>query len=166
MKPTVVVKAPPIPGTIQVPQEETQKAIAKADPTLEQQILRMERQIVVAQIERRIQEQAKQGESRELKQLLLVSDEVADELHQATPPEFESQDKIATLGFVTRPSDGDYVSVEGFIGTHITPESERELLKKVEAELNSDEARKKVNVSVAGWWPEAGVLAVRVAPQS
>lgn len=167
LKPSVVIKAPPVTGNVQVPRESVDQEVEEPlSVAMQKKIQQMERKIVVAQIERRIRQQAIAGQSSELKQVILVSDDVADRLHQQPQPPAQSLGQVTLLGLEAHTHNANPSLVQGFIGEPVTPESERALLKKVEAQLNAEQPKRRLNASVAGWWPESGVLAVRVGPQS
>ena len=154
LKPTMVIK-PPGSGPIQVPANDAQRQQELA-------ILELERQLVEQQVRRQIAAAHQQGDASQLKRLIVLNGPMDASVSRAAKPPVESQNnqKVVLLGL----SDAEVAkSVESFFGAPLTPESEKAILETVKAQLaEGTEGGKPMQVRVAGWWPEEGVMAVSV----
>ena len=55
-------------------------------------------------------------------------------------------------------------SLEQFFGAPMTPEREKALLENVKSQLAGKD-KPQMDVRIAGWWPDEGVMAVSVVPR-
>lgn len=155
--PTSIIK-PPVPG---------RAAIAPDQAELRRRelaILEMERRIVEEQVRLQIAEAHKNGTAGEIKKIIVLNGPVDTTVALAPKPPQHGEEKVALVGI----NDNNVAkSLEGFFGTPMTPESERKLLETVEKKLGTGHPdQKPVKVSIAGWWPSEGVMAVSVVSDS
>lgn len=73
-------------------------------------------------------------------------------------------EKPVTLIGVNAPSD-TLRRLEGFFGVTLTPDNERKILDAVRSGF-AGSTKQQRKVEVLGWWPNEGVMAVAVWPES
>ncbi len=151
LKPTISIKPP---GAALVAKPESAKELA---------IIEMERQIIEDQTHRMIAEASRLGNSSALKQIILMNGPVDAAISRAAKPPQAPAGKVSLIGLAK--NEVVSKSVESFFGAPMTPESEKALLEMVKTQLVSKE-KPNVEVRVAGWWPNEGVMAVSVMPRS
>jgi hypothetical protein len=156
-KPSAIIKAP-VSGLIVVPEQKP-----TVDEARELAILETERQLVEEEVQRQILFDHAIGNSSALKQLILVGGPVNAEVSRAAKPPTAPEGAVALIGL----EEGAVVgkSLEQFFGAPMTPDREKQLLENVKQQLAGKD-RPKVDVRIAGWWPEVGVMAVSVVPKS
>lgn len=156
LAPNATIK-PPSTGPVTVAAPNKQKTAEKA-------ILEMERQLIAAQARRQIVESQQNGNASELKQLIVVNGPMDTALSNALkPPAAGAEGKVALIGLPG--NDKATKSLEGFFGAPMTAESEKKLLETVRSQFAGSKEMADMEVSIAGWWPEQGVMAVSVAPK-
>lgn len=156
LAPNAIIR-PPSSGPVTVSAPNKQQAAEKA-------ILEMERQLIAAQARRQITEAQQSGNPLELKQLIVVNGPMDTALSSAPkPPAGDSESKVALIGLPG--NEKATKSLEGFFGAPMTPEREKKLLETVRSQFASSKEMADMEVSIAGWWPEQGVMAVSVAPK-
>ena len=152
LKPNASIQPPP---SICVPKVETKTMDAR-----ELALMEMERKIIEDQARKQIAAEAKKGSASALKQLIVMLGPVDAGVGKSlTPP--VSKDRIALIGLEGRRVER--VSVEQFFGAPLTPEREQQLLDAVKLQLTGKDGI-GMEVKIAGWWPEEGVMAVSVLP--
>ena len=156
LKPTMIIR-PPSTGPISVP-------AANKSENPEMAILRLERQIIEAQVQKQIAFAHQNGKASELKQLIVMSGPMDVSVSRSAKPPVTPEGKVALIGL----PDSEVVgrSVEEFFGAPMTPEREKALLDTVKTNLADGKASSNVDVRIAGWWPNEGVMAVTVVPRS
>lgn len=156
LAPTVIIR-PPSKGLVTVAQPSKQQTAEKA-------ILEMERQLIAAQARRQIAESLLNGNASALKQLIVVSGPMDTAVSNAAkPPQSGTEGKVALIGLPS--NERATKSLEEFFGAPLTPEREKKLLEKVKSQFASGKDMTDMEVSIAGWWPEQGVMAVSVVPK-
>ncbi len=151
-KPSATIKPPSVAKATQGPQIDAR----------EQALLEMERSLIEEQARRQIAEAAKQGNATDLKQLIVMLGPMDVKLSHAAKPPVGPEGKLAIIGLKSNEKVGK--SLEQFFGAPLTPEREKELLETVKTQL-AGQGREPMNVSVAGWWPKEGVMAVSLVPK-
>lgn len=141
------------------------KVAGPAKPqTTEKSILELERQLIAAQASRQIAESLVKGNTSELRQLIVVSGPMDTAVSNApNPPQSASDSKVALIGLPN--NETVTKSLEGFFGAPLTPEREKKLLETVKSQFAGGKEMADMEVSIAGWWPEQGVMAVSVVPK-
>lgn len=156
LAPNAIIR-PPSKGPVTVSGPSKQQTAEKA-------ILEMERQLIAAQARRQIAESLQNGNATELKQLIVVHGPMDTALSNAPkPPAADSESKVALIGLPN--NDRATKSLEGFFGAPLTPEREKKLLETVKSQFANSKEMADMEVSIAGWWPEQGVMAVSVTPK-
>ncbi|MFZ4764506.1 MAG: hypothetical protein ACOYMN_06085 [Roseimicrobium sp.] len=156
IKPTVVIK-PPTEGTVTVPVQ------SKPDDARELAILELERQLVEDMVRHQIALAHVTGNASALKQLILMHGPVDAAISRAPRPPTAAQGKVALIGLAA--DDAVHKHLEQFFGVPVTPDSQRQLLETVKSQLAAGKEQPGIEVRIAGWWPEQGVLAVSVVPR-
>ena len=123
----------------------------------------MERNLIEEQARRQIAEAAKRGNATDLKQLIVMLGPMDVKLSRAATPPVTPDGKLAIIGLKSDEKVGK--SLEQFFGAPLTPDREKELLATVKSQL-AGKGQEPMNVSVAGWWPKEGVMAVSLVPRS
>ncbi len=157
LAPTIIIK-PPTKGLVKVAQPSKQK-------TAEMAIIEMERQLIAAQARRQIAESLKKGNASELKHLIVVSGPMDTAVSNAPnpPPQAASDGRVALIGLPN--NEQATKSLDGFFGAPLTPEREKKLLETVKSQFADGKEMSDMEVSIAGWWPEQGVMAVSLGPK-
>ncbi len=156
LAPNATIK-PPSKGPVTVATPSKQQATEKA-------ILEMERQLIAAEARRQLTESQHSGNTVALKQLIVVNGPMDNALSNAPkPPTAGTDGKVALIGLPG--NDKAIKSLEGFFGAPMTAESEKKLLETVRSQFAGNKEMAEMEVSIAGWWPEQGVMAVSVAPK-
>ncbi len=151
LKPTISIKPP---GAAMVANPMSAKELA---------ILEIERHILEEEFPCLIAEASKQGNSSALKQIILMNGPVDSTVTKAQKPPQVADGKVSLIGLAK--NEVVTKSVESFFGAPMTPESEKALLETVKSQMSSKD-KPNVEVRVAGWWPNEGVMAVSVMPRS
>ncbi len=151
-KPSVAIKPPTVAKATQGPQIDAR----------EQALLEMERSLIEQQARRQIADAAKQGNATDLKQLIVMLGPMDVKLSRAATPPVTPDGKLSIIGMKGNEKVGK--SLEQFFGAPLTPEREKELLETVKTQL-AGKGQETMNVSVAGWWPKEGVMAVSLMPK-
>lgn len=154
-KPSLVIK-PPTKSIIVVP-EVTERE--KQD----QIVAEKERQLIDAMVRRQIALAHATGKAAEIKRVILVSGAGDAALSQATSAP-ATAGRLELIGI--EPNAGVAKQLDSFFGSPLTPESEQRLLQTVKMQLTADKGKDNLNVRLAGWWPEEGVVAVSVVPET
>ncbi|CAN5905292.1 hypothetical protein BH11VER1_BH11VER1_07040 [soil metagenome] len=147
---------PPSKGPVTVAAPTKQQMAEKA-------ILEMERQLIAAEARRQLTESQLKGNTIELKQLIVVNGPMDTALSNAPKPPAAADGKVALIGLPN--NEKATKSLEGFFGAPMTAESEKKLLETVRSQFASSKEMANMEVSIAGWWPEQGVMAVSLAPK-
>lgn len=156
LAPNATIK-PPSKGPVTV-------AAPSKKQTEEKAILEMERQLIAAEARRQLTESRQNGNTVALKQLIVVNGPMDTALSNAPkPPTAGAERKVALIGLPD--NDKATKSLEGFFGAPMTAESEKKLLETVRSQFASSKEMADMEVSIAGWWPEQGVMAVSVGPK-
>lgn len=156
IKPTVIIK-PPSSGLVTVPS-------AKPDDARELAILEMERQLIEDMVRHQIALAHATGNATALKQIILMNGPVDATVSRSPKPPEAPAGKVTLIGLA--PNEGVSKNLESFFGAPVTPDSERQLLETVKEQLALGAKSPGVEVHIAGWWPEEGVMAVSVMPRS
>ncbi|HSI65207.1 MAG TPA: hypothetical protein VLE43_18920 [Candidatus Saccharimonadia bacterium] len=155
-KPNLVIR-PPGAGVIVVPQiterEKQEQAVAEKERQLIDEMLR--RQIALAHAT---------GKAGEIKRVILVSGPGDAALSQASAAPTATAGRLELIGI--EPNAGVTKQLDSFFGSRMTPESEQRLLQTVKTQLTAEKGKDNLSVRLAGWWPEEGVVAVSVVPES
>ena len=155
-KPNLVIR-PPGSGVIVVPQvterEKQEQAVAEKERQLIDEMLR--RQIALAHAT---------GKAGEIKRVILVSGSGDAALSQASVAPAATAGRLELIGI--EPNAGVTKQLDSFFGSPMTPESEQRLLQTVKTQLTAEKGKDNLSVRLAGWWPEEGVVAVSVVPES
>lgn len=151
-KPSATIKPPSIAKPTQGPQIDAR----------EQALLEMERSLIEEQARRQIADASKEGNTTALKQLIVMLGPMDVKLSRAATPPVTSPGKLAIIGLKNDEKVGK--SLEQFFGAPLTPEREKDLLETVKTQL-AGKGQEPMNVSVAGWWPKEGVMAVSLVPK-
>lgn len=151
-KPSATIKPPSVAKSTQGPQIDAR----------EQALLEMERSLIEEQARRQIAEAAKRGDATDLKQLIVMLGPMDVKLSRAATPPVTPDGKLAIIGLKSNEKVGK--SLEQFFGAPLTPDREKELLETVKSQL-AGKGQELMNVSVAGWWPKEGVMAVSLMPK-
>ena len=154
-KPNLVIKVP-TSGVIVVP-EVTERE--KQD----QVIAEKERQLIDEMLRRQIALAHATGKAGEIKRVILVSGAGDAALSQASAAPATAS-RLELIGI--EPNAGVAKQLDSFFGSPLTPESEQRLLQTVKTQLTAEKGKDNLNVRLAGWWPEEGVVAVSVVPHS
>lgn len=156
LAPNATIK-PPSKGPVTVAAPSKQLVAEKA-------ILEMERQLIAAEARRQLTESQQSGNTVALKQLIVVNGPMDTALSNAPkPPASGEAGKVALIGLPG--NDQATKSLEGFFGAPVTAESEKKLLEAVRSQFAGSKDMADMEVSIAGWWPEQGVMAVSLAPK-
>jgi hypothetical protein len=154
-KPNLVIKVPTA-GVITVPvvteKEKQDKMVAEKERQFIDEMLR--RQIALAHAT---------GKASEIKRVILVSDAGDAAISQAASAP-ATAGRLELIGI--EPNAGVTKQLDSFFGSPLTPESEQRLLQTVKTQLTAEKGKDNLNVRLAGWWPEEGVVAVSVVPES
>ncbi|QIF01136.1 hypothetical protein [Roseimicrobium sp. ORNL1] len=121
-----------------------------------------ERQLIDAMLRRQIALAHATGKAGEIKRVILVSGAGDAALSQATSAP-ATAGRLELIGI--EPNAGVTKQLDSFFGSPLTPESEQRLLQTVKMQLTADKGKDNLNVRLAGWWPEEGVVAVSVVPE-
>lgn len=156
VKPTIVIK-PPSSGLVTVP-------AAKPDDARELAILAMERQLIEDMVRHQIALAHATGNATALKQIILMNGPVDATVSRSPKPPAAPAGKVTLIGL--SPNEGVSKHLESFFGAPVTPDSERQLLETVREQLARGGPSPDLEVHIAGWWPEQGVMAVSVMPRS
>ena len=154
LTPTVIIK-PPIPGASSVP--------ADRPDARELAILEMERRIIENQFRYDIAQAHRSGTATELKKVIIMNGPVDASISRAAKPPTAVGNKVTLIGLA--PSVEVSKNLEQFFGVPMTPARERQLLEAVKSQLASTPDKAGMDVSIAGWWPAEGVMAVSVMPK-
>lgn len=154
-KPSLVIK-PPTRAVITVP-EVTEKE--KQD----QIVAEKERQLIDEMLRRQIALAHATGKAAEIKRVILVGGAGDAALSQAASAP-ATAGRLELIGI--EPNAGVTKQLDSFFGSPLTPESEQRLLQTVKMQLTADKGKDNLHVRLAGWWPEEGVVAVSVVPES
>ncbi len=153
---------PNMPDTTMAASGSTSMAAAPSD----QKLADMERSIVESQLRFNIARAHREGRSGTLKQVIVVNGPVDPSLSMSpTPPPSGPGEKVAFVGLNETGDAKVEKSLEQFFGVPMTPVQERQLLKTVETQLAADKSHAGMKVRLAGWWPDAGIMAVSLVPQ-
>ena len=125
-------------------------------------MLEMEKHLLAEQTKKHVAEEAKKGNASALKQLIVMLGPVNDALARSPKPPVMFEDQIALVGL--EPGKVAKTSLEQFFGSPLTPEVEARLLDNVKNQM-AGKGKGNVEVKVAAWWPEEGVMAVSVEPK-
>jgi hypothetical protein len=154
-KPSLVIKVPTT-GVIVVPQitekEKQDKLVAEKERQFIDEMLR--RQIALAHAT---------GKAGEIKRVILVSGAGDAALSQAASAP-ATAGRLELIGI--EPNAGVTKQLDAFFGSPMTPESEQRLLQTVKMQLTAEKGQDNLHVRLAGWWPEEGVVAVSVVPET
>lgn len=152
LKPTAIVH-PPAAKPAAAPKAESARELA---------LQAMERALIDEQRRKQVAAAAKQGSAAALKQLIVMAGPVDDAFLKSPKPPASLEGRVAIIGLKGGESVGK--SLEQFFGAPLTPEREKELLETVRSQLAGKD-QPGLEVSVAGWWPLEGVMAVSVVPK-
>ena len=155
-KPNLVIK-PPGSGIIVVPQVTERE---KQD----QIVAEKERQLIDGMLRRQIALAHATGRAGEIKRVILVSGAGDVALGQASTAPVATASRLELIGI--EPNAGVTKQLDSFFGSPLTPESEQRLLQTVKTQLTAEKGKDNLSVRLAGWWPEEGVVAVSVIPES
>lgn len=153
--PSAVIR-PPVSDPIVVPM--MREPVVKDEET----ILGLERRLIEEQVRRQIAEAYATGNASKLKQIIVMSGPVDAAVSRAAKPPFALDTPVALIGLEKDAVVGK--SLEQFFGAPMTPDREKSLLDVVKDQLAGKD-KPKVDVHIAGWWPDEGVMAVSVMPK-
>lgn len=171
IRPTVVIKPPPADAPVAVaPVKEEKEVLPHVTIGGVYNPGKTPRELAQAEIERRNQEKAIRqqiaeahvnGSTTQLRQVIVMSGPVDTSVGRSpTPPSASGQGtKVTLIGIAG--NDAVIKNLEPFFGTPVTPDSEKRLIEAVKTDI----AGKGMDVRIAGWWPEEGVMAVSVVPK-
>ncbi len=145
LKPTITIRPPSAAG-----------AKAKTTDAREEALKEAEREILAEQA-------VKSGNITALKQLIVVQGPVDSAMFRAPKPPASIEGKVAIIGL--KHDEKVVKNLEQFFGVPLTTEKERELLETVQSQIASKAAH-HMDVKVAGWWPNEGVMALALVPSS
>jgi hypothetical protein len=154
LKPSLSAR-PPVAGTVN-------RVDPKQMDARELALLEMERQLVREQSKKQVADEAKKGNANALKQLIVMLGPVNEALAKSPKPPVMFEDRIALIGLEQGKVAGK--SLEQYFGSPLTPEMQTKILDSVKSQL-AGKGKDDVEVSVAAWWPEEGVMAVSVVPK-
>jgi hypothetical protein len=155
-KPSAIIK-PPVSGPIVVPMQ-----APSVDATREQAILETERRVIEEEVQKQILFAQAIGNSSLLKQLILVAGPIDAAVCHAAKPPAAPAGAVALIGLEKDAVVGK--NLEQFFGAPMTSDREKALLEMVKKQLAGKDER-LVDVRIAGWWPDEGVMAVSVVPR-
>jgi hypothetical protein len=153
VKPTIIVK-PPVANP---------SAKAKTEDVRELALAAMEQALIEEQKRKQIAAAAKQGDAAALKQLIVMAGPLDAALLKSPKPPVVPEGKVALIGLDGAAKVG--TSLDQFFGAPLTPEREKQLLELVRTQL-AGSGHPSMEVKVAAWWPEEGVMAVTLVPRS
>lgn len=156
-KPSAIIKAP-TGEVVVVPV--TQHDI---DASRERAILEAERALIEKEVQKQILFAQAIGNPSMLKQLIVLAGPVDAAVSRAPKPPPAPDQAVALIGL-----DSDSVankSLEHFFGAPMTSDCEKALMDTVRTQLAGKD-KPKVDVRIVGWWPDEGVMAVSVVPES
>jgi hypothetical protein len=155
-KPSAIIKGPEA-GPIVVPEKKPVVADAR-----EAAILETERRVIEEEVQKQILFAYAIGNSSALKQLILLAGPVDAAISRAAKPPTAPNGALALIGL----EEGAVVgkSLEQFFGAPMTPDREKALLENVKTQL-AGKNKAQMDVRIAGWWPDEGVMAVSVVPR-
>ena len=154
LTPTATIK-PPATAPVTVPPHTAQEERELA-------LLELERQVIESQARRQIAQAHAAGAASSLRQVIVMQGPVAASVSRAANPPAVTGGQVALIGLEKGAVAGK--SLEQFFGAPMTPDREKALLDAVQSQLATKD-RPKVEVRIAGWWPEQGVMAVSVVPK-
>jgi hypothetical protein len=152
-KPSAIIKVPSA-GLIVVPEQKPAEAREIA-------ILETERRLIEEEVQKQILFAYAIGNSSALKQLILLAGPVDAAVSHAAKPPTAPNDGLALIGLEKDAIVGK--SLEQFFGAPMTPDREKALLENVKSQFAGKD-KPQMDVRIAGWWPEEGVMAVSVVP--
>jgi hypothetical protein len=155
-KPSAIIK-PPVSGLIVVPTQ-----VAKVDAPDEKAILEAERRVIEEEVQKQILFAQAIGNPSLLKQLILVAGPIDAAVCRAAKPPAAPAGAVALIGLEKDAVVGK--NLEQFFGAPMTSDREKALLEMVKSQLAGKDKR-LVDVRIAGWWPDEGVMAVSVVPK-
>ncbi|HEY2573467.1 MAG TPA: hypothetical protein VGH65_05330 [Verrucomicrobiaceae bacterium] len=153
VKPTIIVK-PPGAKPAAKPEAADARELALAA---------MEQALIADQKRKQIAAAAKQGDAAALKQLIVMAGPVDASVLNSPKPPVVPEGKVALIGLDGTAKVG--TSLEKFFGAPLTPEREKQLLDTVKVQLAGGNSA-TMEVKVAAWWPDEGVMAVTLVPKS
>lgn len=152
VKPTIIVR-PPVAKPAAGPKVESARDLALAA---------MEQALLEEQKRKQLAAAAKQGNSAALKQLIVMAGPVDAAVLKSPKPPAVPEGKVALIGLDGSAKVG--TSLDQFFGAPLTPEREKQLLDTVKAQLAGGNSG-TMEVKVAAWWPNEGVMAVTLVPK-
>jgi hypothetical protein len=155
-KPSAIIK-PPVSGPIVVPMQ-----APVVDAAREQAILEAERRVIEEEVQKQILFAQAIGNPSLLKQLILMAGPVDTAVSRAAKPPAAPAGTVAIIGLEKDAVVGK--NLEQFFGAPMTSDREKALLEMVKKQLAGKDKR-LVDVRIAGWWPDEGVMAVSVVPR-
>jgi hypothetical protein len=155
-KPSAIIK-PPASGVIVVPMQ-----APVVDAAREQAILETERRVIEEEVQKQILFAQAIGNPSLLKQLILVAGPIDAAVCRAAKPPAAPAGAVAFIGLEKDAVVGK--SLEKFFGAPMTSDREKALLELVKKQLAGKD-KPLVDVRIAGWWPDEGVMAVSVVPR-
>lgn len=169
-RPTVVIKPPPADAPSVAASVKEKEVLPHVTVGGVYNPGKTPRELAQAEIERRNQEKAIRqqiaeahvnGSTTQLRQVIVMSGPVDTAVGRSpTPPSSSVQGtKVTLIGIAG--NDAVIKNLEPFFGTPVTPDSEKRLIEAVKTDI----AGKGMDVRIAGWWPEEGVMAVSVVPK-
>jgi hypothetical protein len=163
-KPTVVIK-PPVTGLIVVPEAPPQMRVVDEDAfeKREKAILDLEQRVIEQQLRQKIAAAHAAGNASLLKQIIIMGGPMDVAVSRAEKPPTVKGGQVALIGLEKNAKVSK--SLEQFFGAPMTPASEKELLDTVKSQL-AGKGKANLDVRIAGWWPDEGVMAVSVVPGS
>jgi hypothetical protein len=144
LKPTLTIRPPTASNT------------AKPTDAREEALKEAERQILAEQA-------AKSGNITALKQLIVMQGPLDSAVFRAPKPPASIEGKVTIIGL--KHDDKVVKNLEQFFGVPLTTEREKQLLETVKSQLAGKETH-GMDVKVAGWWPNEGVMALALVPSS
>lgn len=156
-KPSAIIKLP-VGGVIVVPMQ----AAPAVDAAREQAILETERRVIEEEVQKQILFAQAIGNPSLLKQLILVAGPIDAAICRAAKPPAAPAGAVALIGLEKDAVVGK--NLEQFFGAPMTSDREKALLEMVKKQLAGKD-KPLVDVRIAGWWPDEGVMAVSVVPR-
>lgn len=164
-EPAAVAAPAPAPEPAYVPTMRV--PVEQNDEVRELAILERERRLIEEQARHEIAIAYATGNASALKQVILMSGPVDAAVSRAAKPPTVAEGRVALIGLEKDAVVGK--NLEHFFGAPMTPDREKELLDAVKTQLagnGKDKAKSGFQVRIAGWWPDEGVMAVSVMPES
>ncbi len=156
-KPSAIIKAPPS-DVVVVPVSKQD-----IDAARERAILESERRLIEEEVQKQILFAQAIGNPSLLKKLILMAGPVDAAVSRAAKPPTAPEQPVALIGLEKDAVVGK--NLEHFFGAPMTSDQEKALIDAVRSQLAGKEGP-RLNVHIAGWWPDEGVMAVSVVPES